>query len=263
MSRAEFVFDLFEDGFCCCSGVRGLSDGAAYYQQRGSAGYSLCWSGDSFLIFSGGSGGADAGDHEKSVGVEFFSEHGCLFRGADEAGDARGFGETAQAENLVGWRCGDADAVELFGVHAGEDGDGEEARGVGGLCGLCCGGHHGGSACGVDGEEGGSGLRDGVDGGGYGVGDVVELEVEEDVEAAIAELFDDLVASGIVELHADLEPLAGLFERVHEPESLGGGRVVEGHDEAIFWSCGEHRSSLARADWAFVAKNRNRQQQRR
>jgi len=67
----------------------------------------------------------------------------------------------------------------------------------------------------VDGEEGGSRVRDGTDCSGYGVGNVVEFEVEEDAEAAVAKLLHDAVAGGVVEFHADLEPLAGLTEAVH------------------------------------------------
>jgi len=55
----------------------------------------------------------------------------------------------------------------------------------------------------------------GADCSGYGVGDVVEFEVEEDVEAAVAKLLHDAVAGGVVELHAYLEPLASLAEAVY------------------------------------------------
>ena len=87
----------------------------------------------------------------------------------------------------------------------------------------------------MDGEQGCSRPGGGADGSGYGVGDVVELEVEEDVEAAVAEVFDEAVAGGVVELHADFEPLAGVAETVYEIERLTGVGEVEGHGEAVFW----------------------------
>jgi hypothetical protein len=57
----------------------------------------------------------------------------------------------------------------------------------------------------------------------------VELEVEEDVEAAIAELMDDAVAGGVVEFHADFEPLAGLTEAVYQGEGLVFVCEVQGY----------------------------------
>ena len=143
-------------------------------------------------------------------------------------------GQLCEAEDLLGGGGGDADAGQFVRVHAGEDGDGEEAWGAGGAGGFGCGGHHGGAAAGVDGEEGGSGLGGGADGAGYGVGDVVELEVEEDVEAAVAELVDDAVAGGVVELHADLEPLAGFAEAVDQIERLLFVGEVECYGELVF-----------------------------
>jgi hypothetical protein len=109
-------------------------------------------------------------------------------------------------------------------------------------CGFGGGAHHGGSACGVDGEEGGSSLGGGADGSGYSVGDVVELEVEEDVEAAVAELLDEDVAGGVVEFYANLEPLDRGAEGVYECEGLLGVGIVKGYGEAGF---GIHDFSLA------------------
>ena len=123
---------------------------------------------------------------------------------------------SGETEDLICRGRRDADAGEFVRVHAGEDGDCEEAGRAGCSCRFGCGGHHCGAAAGVDGEERRSGLRGGANGASDGVGYVVELEIEEDVEAAVAELLDDAVAGGVVELHADLEPLAGLSEAVDE-----------------------------------------------
>ncbi len=78
----------------------------------------------------------------------------------------------------------------------------------------------------------------------------MELEVEEDVEAAVAEVRDEGVAGGVVELHPYLEPLAGVAEGVDEVESLAGVGEVEGYGQAVFWVEGDcflygHETSLA------------------
>ncbi len=91
---------------------------------------------------------------------------------------------------------------------------------------------HVGAAGGVDGEELGTGGGGGADCARDGVGDVVEFEVEEDGEAAAAELMDDGVAVGEVELEADFEPAAEALELIGEGEGGIGAGVVEGNDEA-------------------------------
>ena len=134
----------------------------------------------------------------------------------------------------LGRSVSDADASQFGRVHAGQDGDGEEARGAGSGGGFGGGGHHGGSASGVKGQERGSGGGCGADCPGNGVGDVVELEIEEYVEAAVAEVLDEGVAGGVVEFHPYLEPLAGVAQRVDEVERLAGVGHVEGYDQAVF-----------------------------
>src|SRR6185312_7045602 len=122
----------------------------------------------------------------------------------------------------------DACGVELGCIHAGEHGNREQARGTGGSRGFSSGGHHDWATGGVKCEKGSSSLRGGADGSGHGVGDVVELEIEEDVEAAVAERLDESVAGGVVKLHAYLEPSAAAGELVYKIEGGFGGREVEG-----------------------------------
>lgn len=195
-------------------GVRRLGDGAPYDQHGGSCGDGLGWGGDALLVADGRACGADSRDDEEGVGAGGCADGGDLFGGADEAVYAGLGGKLGEEEDLVGEGGSDACACKLSGVHAGEDGDGEDAGGAGGASGFGCGGHHGGASAGVEGEETCSGLGGCADGAGYGVGDVVEFEVEEDVEAAVSEFADDGVAGGVVELHAYLEPLAGVAESV-------------------------------------------------
>ena len=85
----------------------------------------------------------------------------------------------------------------------------------------------------MDGEQGGASAGDRADSSGDGVGDVVQLEVEEDLEALFAEGFDEGVAGGIVELHADLEPAAGASQAGYQFEGLLGVGDVEGYDQTV------------------------------
>ena len=72
-----------------------------------------------------------------------------------------------------------------------------------------------------------------MDGSGDGVGDVMELEVEEDVEAAVGEGGDDLGAFRDKELEADLDPADNGAETVCKGKGRGRVWEVEGDDEAI------------------------------
>jgi hypothetical protein len=87
----------------------------------------------------------------------------------------------------------------------------------------------------VQSEEGGSHRRDRADSSGDGVGDVVELEIEKYVEAAVAKALDYGVSSGVVKLHANLEPTAGALKLVDEVHGEVDTGEVEGDDEAIYW----------------------------
>ncbi len=127
----------------------------------------------------------------------------------------------------------DADGGELELIHAGEDGDDEELGRVGhGGGGFGSGFEHGRAASGVDGEELGADGGDGTNGAGDGVRDVVELEVEEDGAAAMAQFADDGGAFGDEELEADLEPAAEVVELAGEGEGGRSTGVIEGDDEA-------------------------------
>ena len=68
---------------------------------------------------------------------------------------------------------------------------------------------------------------------GYGVGNIVQFEIEEDIVARGYDVFDDRGARGDVEFEAYFEPGAGALERVDEAN--GGGRVgdIEGNDQAL------------------------------
>ena len=64
------------------------------------------------------------------------------------------------------------------------------------------------------------------------VRDVVELQVEKHVEAAALEHLHDGRSLGVVQRHADLQPLRVAFQLVGERDGLPGV-AVEGHDHAV------------------------------
>ena len=66
--------------------------------------------------------------------------------------------------------------------------------------------HHLAAAGGMQGEHLDRERRDGFDGLGDGVGDVVELEVEENIEAEIGDFADAVGAAGGEHLEADFDP---------------------------------------------------------
>jgi hypothetical protein len=223
---------FFEDGAGGGGGIGGLGDGATDDEEAGSCGERGGGSGDALLVGGVGAGRTDAGDDEGCCGVAL-AEGGDFFRAGDEAIDPRSGGGFSEAQDLVFRGVADADSGELKLIHAGEDSDGEElgrVRNRGG--GFRSGFEHGRAAGGVDGEEFGAGGSDGAHGAGDSVGNVVELEVEEDGVAAMAELMDDGGAFGDEELEADLEPLAEALEAAGESESGRSTGVIEGDDEA-------------------------------
>jgi hypothetical protein len=212
-----------------------LGDGAADYEHGGSSLDCFGRGGDALLVACVASVGADAGDEEEGLVTEFAADGKCLFGGADEAFDAALGCKMGQAEDLICRDIVDAYAVQLRSIHAGEDGDGEEAGGGGVLGGGPGGGaEHGFATAGVKGEEASAKACNGADGTGYGVRDVVKFEVEEDLEAAVAEGLDEAIAGRAVELEADLHPAATAFEAVDEVEGLACGLEVEGYGELFF-----------------------------
>jgi hypothetical protein len=68
---------------------------------------------------------------------------------------------------------------------------------------------------------------------GYRVGNVVELQVEEDGMAALEQRFKDGGTSGREELHTYLKPAADILEPVGEGSRRGCVGNIKGHDEAL------------------------------
>lgn len=227
--------DLFKDGLCGLGGIRCLGDGTADDQHRGSTLDRFAGSGYALLVAYIAAAGTDSGNDQERLCAKFPAQRVNLFGRTDQSADSGLFCQMRQAQDLLCRGGCDSYGGQLVRVHAGEDGDGQKPGRAGSGCGLGCGGHHGWPTRGVDGQQGGSGMSCGANGPGYGVGDVVEFEIEEDIEAAIAEGLDEAVAGGVVKLHAHLEPETASGETVYEIERGLGGRKVEGYGEAFLW----------------------------
>ena len=145
---------------------------------------------------------------------------------------ARLEGNAGEQLNLIGRLPRNSRGVELGGIHAGEDGDGEELGRMGqAFERRARGGEHGRTSGGVKGEHLGAEGSGGADGRGDGVGNVVQLEIEEDGETALLQGLENSGTGGDEELEAHFDPAARALETADE--GFGGrcGGGVEGHDE--------------------------------
>jgi hydroxymethylpyrimidine/phosphomethylpyrimidine kinase len=218
----------------------GLGDGAAYNEHGCAACDGVGWGGDALLIAGFGAAGADAWHDEEWLSAELVAETGCLFRGTDKAFDTALTSKPGEAKDLLGGGDVEAYALHLDCIHAGEDGHGQETgrRWVFGG-GFGRGTEHGFATPGVQSKETRAYVGDGADGPSYGVGDVVEFEVQEDLQTAVAEGFNQRIAGGAVEFEAYLHPAAGAFKAVDEVECFAGRLKIEGNGELLFRSVAE------------------------
>jgi hypothetical protein len=168
---------------------------------------------------------------------------------ANDPIQARRFGQPGQAQDLGSDVGRQAHLFEVGAFEAGENGDPEQnglgilaalGRGPGRFGGL---GHHLPPARSVDGHHLDAVLEGRPDRSGHGVGDVVELEVEEDILAQGLELAEERRALGREELQPDLER-PGVLEPADEGDALLLGLHVEGDDDAVGVRWGHGRSFL-------------------
>ena len=75
----------------------------------------------------------------------------------------------------------------------------------------------------------------GAAGAGDGVGNIVELKIEKDLESLLLQLGDDFRALSCEELVADFQPAARRVESPHQYEGRRRFGVVQGHDDARAW----------------------------
>src|SRR5690348_5370278 len=79
---------------------------------------------------------------------------------------------------------------------------------------------------------------------GYSVGDIVQLEIEEDLSAGVDQFRDDLWRFGGKELKADLVERDRITQFVDDFLGINGSGDVQGDNQPVFW--GGHAGILAR-----------------
>jgi len=93
--------------------------------------------------------------------------------------------------------------------------------------------HHGLRAGGVQVHNVGPQGREHTHGLFHGVGDVVQLEIEEDGVAAALELADDVRSLGVEQLHADLDEGLAAGEAVEKTERFLAAGEIAGYDDVF------------------------------
>jgi hypothetical protein len=84
-------------------------------------------------------------------------------------------------------------------------------------------------------QQFGTNLGDGMDASGHAIGNIVELQIEEDPVSAGTKRLNKPIASGIVEFHADFEPAAAILQSINKIESQACVRDVKRNGQPIFW----------------------------
>ena len=139
-------------------------------------------------------------------------------------------GEAGEALHLLGRWHVDADCLELGRIHAREHRDGAHGRRLAfarrfrkALAGALFGGlHHVGTAACVHREQVGTRLRYGICRAVDLMGDVMQLEIEEDPEAELVHRVHDGGPDGVVKRHADLDPARMPGELLAQHDGLVG-----------------------------------------
>ena len=221
-----------EDGAGGGDGVGSFEDGAAHHDVARAGAGGFAGRHDARLVAGVGAAGSDARGDEGDVGGKDGAERGQFERRADEAAQAGVDGESAEAHDLIGGGDGDTGLGEVFGAHGGEDGDAEQEE-VGRVLLLGFDGplHHLAAAGGVQGEHLDREGRDGFDGLGDGVGNVVELEVEEDIKAEVGDFTNAVGTTGGKHFEAHLDPANGALELAKGGSDSARRLGVENKDE--------------------------------
>ena len=157
-----------------------------------------------------------------------------LHRRAHDAVDTVGLGEFCQTGGLLGNGQLDADFAQRILVHARKHGDGDELGAVlARLLGtLTAGGEHGTRAQAVNRKQVGTGKRGRTGGTAHLMRDVMELKVEEDLEAQVLKGLDDLGTLGVIERHAHFKP-GGMARKLMGELERTLTVAVEGNDNAV------------------------------
>ena len=232
-SAAQAFGHFLQDGSCSRCRIGGLCDRATDDQVTGSAAQGFSGCGDTPLIGFIGSGGPDTGNDENRFWAGEGANPAYFLRRADEAAQAGVEGHPDEELDLIGGLPGNAGGMQLSGVDAGEDGDGEELRRVGktpesGLSRR----QHARSTGGVEGDQARTEGRRRADGSGDRVGNVVELEVEENGQPVLKDWLESGRAGGYEQLQSDLEPAATTLKLADKSFGIRSSGSVEGNDES-------------------------------
>src|SRR5690606_24041384 len=185
------------------SRIGGGGDGTPDDQEGRAGGQGVLGGGDAGLVLVGRARGADARGDERDVRADLGADGRGLLRGADEGLRARLDRQDRQPADGVGRRAGEAEGGEVRLAERRQHGHRGDLRGGGRVDG---GADHRGPAGGVHGQVGRLEARDRAGGAAHGRRDVVQLEVQEDLDAARApHAGDDVRPVPQVELQAHLD----------------------------------------------------------
>jgi hypothetical protein len=148
-------------------------------------------------------GRTQAGDDQIAL-LPALVHFGDFVARADDAIEPGFLGKIGKAQDLIVRGAADAGGGEIALIEAGEDGDGDDLAIIpGGGLGIF---HHRPPARGVDGDDRRLKHVDRLHRAGHGVGNIVQLEIEEDRQADLGDLVHAVVAMGAEEFEAKLEP---------------------------------------------------------
>lgn len=240
---SAFGSELREDRPRGSDRVGGFEDRATDDDVSGSGVGGFGGSHDARLVIGFGVAWADAGCDKSDIGAERGPQRCDFERRADEAAQARVGGEFAEAHDLFFGRIDRSGFSETSRAHRRENRDAEqqEIRFVL-LLGFDGPLHHLASATGVQREHANGKLGAGLDGLGDGVGNIVELEVEKDIETQIGDLTDGVRAASGEHLQSDFDPADGALELAESRRDVPGRLGVENEDQVArhFGTTNEH-----------------------
>ena len=192
------------------------------------------------MIAQFGIGGAQTGDHQIAIAPHRVDRRN-LVPGTDdpvETGLARQFG---QAHDLIVRSATDPGRGHVVFVQAGEQGDANDlavlpGRSLGVL-------HHRPATCGVDGDDRWLQHMDRLHRARDSVGDIVELQIEEDRQTQLVHFEHTVVAMGVEEFHPQLQSAdmrCGLFSHFERGVEA---REIEREIDRICVHCGGAKGS--------------------
>ena len=218
--KVRAACDGLDGGF----GVVGAADRAADHQNAGTVIARRARRYRTLLVAERGASGTQAGDDEVAV-LPLFADLTHFLTGAHDPVETCVMRKLGKAHYMVVRRAADAGALEICFIEAGEHRHGDHlaafSRSRFGIL------HHRAPAAGVDGDDGRLIHVDRLHRAGDGVGDVVQLQVEEDRQAHVRDFVHAVAAMRAEELKSQLDPADMRFDLVQQRF----GRLDLGHVE--------------------------------